>query len=303
MNILHLKYAVEIAKAGSINKASEALRMGQPNLSRAIKELEVSLGITIFDRSARGMVVTPEGEEFLGYARNILKQIDEVKSLYKPGHRKTQKFSISVPHAGYISSAFARFSRCLCEDPAELFFKETDAQQVIKDLMQGECRLAVIRYNSDEDRFYKELLDEKGIAYELVAEFRNKLIVNKNSPLVNIGSIKYGDLSEYIEIDCGEGGIGANVSQKRDESPSCNRKINVPGRTAQLELLSSNPDAFMLDCPLPQHELARYGLVQKECADEKKIFKDLLIYRREYTFSALDKSFITELCISKREVF
>ena len=62
MNILHLKYAAEIAKTGSLNKAAENLYMGQPNLSRAIKELESSLGITIFRRSSKGMVATPEGE-------------------------------------------------------------------------------------------------------------------------------------------------------------------------------------------------------------------------------------------------
>ena len=82
MNILHLKYAVEVAKAGSLSKAAEALYMNQPNLSRAIKELEASLGITIFGRSAKGVYVTPEGEEFLGYARKILSQIDEVEDLY-----------------------------------------------------------------------------------------------------------------------------------------------------------------------------------------------------------------------------
>lgn len=72
MNLLHLKYAVETAKAGSINKAAENLYIGQPNLSRAIKELEKSLGITIFVSSAKGMTVTPDGEEFLRYAQKIL---------------------------------------------------------------------------------------------------------------------------------------------------------------------------------------------------------------------------------------
>ena len=74
MNILHLKYAVEIAKTGSLNKAAENLYMGQPNLSRAIRELETCLGITIFERTSRGMIVTADGEEFLQYARRILAQ-------------------------------------------------------------------------------------------------------------------------------------------------------------------------------------------------------------------------------------
>ena len=77
-NILHLKYAVEIEKTGSITKAAENLYMGQPNLSRAIRELEESLGITIFMRSSRGVVPTEQGREFLNYARNILAQIEEM---------------------------------------------------------------------------------------------------------------------------------------------------------------------------------------------------------------------------------
>ena len=66
MNILHMKYAVEVARHGSLNKAADALFIAQPNISRSIKELEANLGITIFDRSAKGMILTPEGEEFIG---------------------------------------------------------------------------------------------------------------------------------------------------------------------------------------------------------------------------------------------
>lgn len=83
MNILHLKYAVEVEKTHSINRAAENLFMAQPNLSRAIRELEESLGITIFRRTSKGISVTPQGEEFLQYAKKILAQIDEVESLYK----------------------------------------------------------------------------------------------------------------------------------------------------------------------------------------------------------------------------
>ena len=85
MNILYLKYAVEVAKTKSISRAAENLYMGQPNLSRAIKELEESLGITIFARSPQGVKTTPEGEEFLSYAKNILRQIDEVEAVYTQG--------------------------------------------------------------------------------------------------------------------------------------------------------------------------------------------------------------------------
>ena len=82
MNLVQLKYAVEIADTGSINKAAENLFIGQPNLSRAIKELESSLNITIFHRSAKGMDLTPDGENFIRYARTILKQVEDVENLF-----------------------------------------------------------------------------------------------------------------------------------------------------------------------------------------------------------------------------
>ena len=156
MNILHLKYAVEVAKAGSLSKAAEALYMNQPNLSRAIKELEASLGITIFGRSAKGVYVTPEGEEFLGYARKILSQIDEVEAIYKSGAPVRQRFSISVPRASYISAAFAQFSKRLGPERAEIFYKETNAMRVIRNILTADYKLGILRYASNYDKYFKD---------------------------------------------------------------------------------------------------------------------------------------------------
>ena len=77
-----MKYAVEVAKAGSLNKAAETLLIAAPNVSRSIKELEADIGISIFERTAKGMELTPEGEEFINYAKGILSQIDEVENFY-----------------------------------------------------------------------------------------------------------------------------------------------------------------------------------------------------------------------------
>ena len=111
MNLLYLKYAVEVAASGSINKAAEKLYIDQPNLSRSIRELEASLGTAIFERSTRGMKVTPDGEVFLKYAHSILNQVEELEETFRNGGTKKKHFSISVPRASYISEAFARFSK------------------------------------------------------------------------------------------------------------------------------------------------------------------------------------------------
>ena len=304
MNILHIKYAVEVARLGSLNKAAETLLIAQPNISRSIKELEADLGITIFNRSAKGMVLTPEGEEFISYAQSILKQIDEVEMLYKQGAPKKQKFSISVPRACYISEAFAEFSKSISDDPAEIFYKETNSQRTINNVLNNDYKLGIIRYAENYDKFFKEMLEEKGLSYEMIAEFTYVLIMSKDNPLASKQVITFDDLLPYIEIAHADPYVPSLPLSKvvKDELPdNIDRRIFIFERASQFDLLSENSKTFMWVSPASQKILDRYGLVQKKCADNKKIYKDVLIYREGYKLSPLDKQFITALCESRRK--
>ena len=304
MNILHMKYAVEVARLGSLNKVAETLLVAQPNISRSIKELESDLGISIFNRSAKGMVLTPEGEEFISYAQSILKQIDEVEMLYKQGSPKKQKFSISVPRACYISDAFAEFSKCLSDEPAEIFYKETNSQRTINNVLNNDYKLGIIRYADNYDKFFKAMLEEKGLAYEMIAEFSYVLIMSRNNPLAEKDEITFDDLPPYIEIAHADPYVPSMPLSKvvKEELPdNIDRRIFIFERASQFDLLSENPDTFMWVSPASQKILDRYGLVQKKCVDNKKVYKDVLIYREGYKLSKLDKQFITELCDSRRK--
>lgn len=304
MNILHLKYAVETAKAGSLSKAAEALYMNQPNLSRAIKDLETSLGITIFDRSSKGIGVTPEGEEFLGYARKILQQIDEVEAIYKSGVAARQRFSISVPRSSYISEAFAQFSKELTGERAEIFYKETNAMRVIRNILSSDYKLGILRYAVNYDKYFKEMLDEKGLTGELVTEFRYVLVMSSQHPLAQKETIAMADLKPYIEIAHADPYVPSlPMSEvKKEELPEdSERRIFVFERASQFDLLSENHETYMWVSPIPDKLLKRYDLVQKPCADNHKLYRDLLIYRRDYHLTDLDRAFITELCKAKRQ--
>ncbi|HAJ97287.1 MAG TPA: LysR family transcriptional regulator [Ruminococcus sp.] len=304
MNILHMKYAVEVARAGSINKAAESLLIAQPNLSRSIKELEADLGITIFERSPKGMTVTPEGEEFISYASKILKQIQEIEQLYKEKTVQKQRFSISLPRATYIAEAFARFSRNITSDPAEIFYMETNSFQTIKNVTSGDYKLGIVRYAANFDKYFKELFEEKGIHSELVAEFHYMLVMSRNSPLVRLSEVHYEDLSRYIEIAHADPYVPSMplAEVKRTELPdNISRRIFVFERGGQFDLLAENPETFMWVSPLTEKMLKRYDLVQKVCPDNQKLYKDMLIFRNDHMLSELDKKFITELCIAKRK--
>lgn len=303
INVLHLKYALEVAKAGSINKAAEALYMNQPNLSRAIKELEASLGITIFGRSAKGMYVTPEGEEFLGHARKILRQIDEVEAIYKGGVPARQYFSLVAQRTAYAAQAFANFTRGLSRERAEIFYTETGASQVLQGVHSGEYKLGLLRYAVEYEKHFKEALEEKGLTGELVAELPAVLVMNRLHPLAAKAEISPEDLRDSIEIvglDPFVPALPAETVKKELLPEDTPRRAIVIERAAQLELLSCNPEAYLRSVPLPEALRTRYGLVEKSCPARQPIFKDMLIYRKGYRLSQLDCDFITALTRAKR---
>lgn len=307
MNLMHIKYAVEVANEGSINKAAEKLYVGQPNLSRAIKELEASLGVKIFERSAKGMGLTSDGETFIRYAKTILRQVDEVESIFNGSGSVKKRFSISVPRASYISDAFARFSHSLTnEAEAEIIYKETNSLRAIKNILHEDYKLGIIRYAENYDKYFKTMLDEKDMQYEMITEFSYVLAMSRDNPLASAEKITFDALKDYIEIAHADPYVPSlPLSQVRKEELPDNigRRIFVFERASQFELLSENPETFMWVSPIPQKLLNRYDLVQIPCEENKKIYKDILIYKRDYKLTVLDKAFIDELCKSKREMF
>lgn len=304
MNLLHMKHALEVAKSGSLSKASEVLLIAAPNISRSIKELETDLGITIFERTQNGMKLTHEGEEFINFAKEILGQIDEVENFYKSGVPKKQKFSISVPRAYYISEAFANFSKSLSKDAVELFYKETNSQRTIHNMINHDYKLGIVRYAENYDNYFKAMFEEKGFRYELVTDFTYSLIMSADNPLAQKDDISFDDLTDYIEIAHADPYVPSMPLSKvvKEELPdNINRRIFIFERASQYDLLSTNPETFMWVSPAPKILLERYNLVLKKCVDNKKVYKDVLIYKNGYNLSKLDKQFITELCEAKRK--
>ncbi len=305
MNFLHLKYAIMVAETGSISKAAEKLYVAQPNVSRAIKELESDLNITIFDRNSKGMIVTPEGEQLIHYAKRILRQIDDMEKIFKY-QKKKNVFSISVPRASYISDAFVEFSKCLNNiDNAEVYYKETNAYRVINNVINEEYNLGILRYYINHDRYFKDIIEKKELKCELINQFKYVLIFNKNSALAENKEIHYSDLKDFIEIAHGDPyvpSLSTNELVKTELSEEVSRRIFVFERASQFELLANNEETFMWVSPVSKRLLDRYGLVQKECIDNTKEYKDLLIYRSNYKLSKLDQEFITKLCESKRNI-
>ena len=306
MNILHMKYALEVAKAGSLTKASKVLFVAPPNISRSVKELEADLGIEIFIRTTKGVKLTPEGEEFIAFAQRILSQIEAQEQFYKNELPKVQRFSVSVPRACYISEAFAEFTKSLKKNTAEVFYRETNAKHTIQDVANDDYNLGVIRYAANYDRYFKEMLEGNGITYELITEFTYSLIMSREHPLADKDNLTLADLKEYIEITKADSYVpemSFAAQGEKDTSQDIDRRIYIFERASEFDLLSTNTETFMWVSPTPQRILDRYNLVLKKCSENNRVYRDLLIYKKGYKLSQLDGVFMTNLVESKRSAF
>ncbi len=303
MNIMHLKYAVEIAETKSISRAAEKLFMGQPNLSRAIKELEDSLNITIFNRTPKGITLTPEGEEFLQYAKRIITQVDEVEEIYKNGKKPKQNFSACVPRASYISYAFTEFAKSISTDmAAEIFYKETNSSRTINNVVKGEYNIGIVRYQTTFERYFKAMFEEKHLTAEVITDFKYTLAMSANHPLAGKKEIYCRDLAPFIEITHADPYVPSLpvMDVKREElSKYVDKHIYIFERGSQFKILGEVPNTFMWVSPMPEDLHGKYGLVVKNCVDNEKRYNDVLIYRNGYKLTDLDKSFIAAVYDAK----
>ena len=173
-------------------------------------------------------------------------------------------------------------------------------------MINHDYKLGIIRYAENYDKYFKSMLDEKGFEYELVNEFTYSLIMSAENPLSKKEEITFEDLAGFIEIAHADPYVPSMPVSKvvKEELPdNIDRRIFIFERASQFDLLDKNPETFMWVSPAPETLLTRYNLVQKKCVENQKLYKDVLIYKKGYKLTELDRRFITKLCESKRKIF
>ncbi|WP_124066025.1 LysR family transcriptional regulator [Clostridium sp. E02] len=296
MNTVLLQYAVEVEKTGSITQAAANLYMEQPNLSKAIKTLEESLGAPIFKRTSKGVVPTARGRIFLEHARSVLVQIDEMEHLYKTDQENGVEFSLSMPRASYLSAAFSRFIYKIGgENSMNVWLRETNSADTIGSVETGEYNLGIIRYQSGTEKFFEKEIGSKGLSMEPVFEYAPRLLMSKEHPLSGKEEITPGDLIPFVEIVHGDGIRSRREETGKKGETEFKKRIYVFERGSQFDLLWKNPNTYMWVSPMPSEILCRYQLVEYPCKKNTKSYCDYLIYRKGYSLSDWDKEFLYQL--------
>jgi DNA-binding transcriptional LysR family regulator len=286
---------LEVDRAGSISQAADNLYIGQPNLSKAIKELEQTLKITLFKRTSRGVQLTPKGREFLHYARGILRQYEEMEALGQDDGGEVQSLRVSVPRASYIVDAFTTLLSGLNENKSiQMDFFETNALRAIRHVSDGIFDLGVIRCKAEYQNYFTRLLEDSGLLWRHLLEFEYLLLISKDHPLAGRDIIDERELHPYIEIIHGDTAMphmpDSVTETERGVTPG-NKKVQVYERGSQFDILARVPGAYMWVSPMPQDLLDRNGLEQKRCAQCPK-FIDMLIHQTGHTRSDLEARFV-----------
>ena len=200
MTLTQLRYVVEVASAGSITAAAARLYIAQPSLSKAVAELEAEMGITIFERSSRGVVPTEDGTRFLSYARQVVEQADLLEEQYKHGNPPRRVFAVSSQH-----NAFVELVREYGHDRYEFSLREGTTAGIIEDVRLQRSELGVI-YRNDFNRDVLALaVREAELRFEPLFEAREHVFVSRRNPLAARESVTLADLAPYPRLSYDQG--------------------------------------------------------------------------------------------------
>ena len=206
MTLQQLLYTISIAKNKSMNKAAEELFVSQPSLSAAIKELEEEIGIELFLRSNRGVVITPEGEEFLAYGRQMLDvyHLMEEKYIHKKGLKK--KFSVSMQHYTFAVQAFINLAKDYGMEDYEFAVYETKTFEVIKNVKDQKSELGVLYLNDFNQKALNKVFRESQIEFIPLFDCSIYVYLSTNNPLADQAMIAFEDLKQYpcLSFDQGD---------------------------------------------------------------------------------------------------
>ncbi len=306
MNTLHLKYAVEVERLGSITQAADNLYMAQPNLSKAIKELEDTLGIPIFKRTSKGVVPTKKGREFLVYAKNILTQIEKMEALTAPDTEHKQTLNISIPHGSYLAGGITNFVKTLdTNKEMELNIKETGTQEAIQHILYDKFNLGIIRFEKDYESYFMNYLKDKDLSYQIIWEYNYMVVMSKDHPLAYKKLLSNEDFTDYIELLHGDIMIpGLNIAETKalSDNESSKKKIYLYERGSQFDLLTNINTSYMWVSPIPNELLVRYDLIQRIAPEPARKSMDVLIYPKGYTFTSLDKQLMDKIMEAKESL-
>ncbi len=205
MTLLQLKYVVAVANCGSMNKAAKELFIAQPSLTAAIKELEQELGITIFSRTNKGVVLSADGEEFLGYARQVMEQTTLIEEKYFGQASVKHQFCVSTQHYSFAVEAFVDVLKSYGGNEYDFRIRETQTYEIIEDVAKLRSEIGILYLNEYNETILRKEFKHYDLAFHRLFLAKPHVFVSSSSPLAKKEIIKLEDLDPYPRLSYEQG--------------------------------------------------------------------------------------------------
>ncbi len=261
MKLQQLRYVVKVAECGSITEASRRLFVSQPSITASIRDLENEMGVHIFERTNKGVVVSEEGETFLGYARQVLDQADLLEGKYKGTSEQVPHFSVSCQHYSFAVNAFVDVIREFDAARYDFTLREEQTHEIIEDVAHMKSELGIL-YLSEHNR---EVIERMLAANELVFEglfcAAPHVFVCADHPLADCASVTLEDLEDYPFLSYEQGSYNSFYYSEELTSTFERRKnIRVRDR-ATLFNLAMGLNGYTVCSGVISHELNGPGII------------------------------------------
>lgn len=297
MTLQQLRYAVEVAKLGSINEAAKRLFISQPRLSNAIKELEHEMAVEIFIRNNKGIQVSLEGAEFLGYARQVLEQADLLENRYSSTKPAKQNFCVSTQHYAFAVNAFVELIKNYGLEEYECSLRETKTYDIIEDVKNLRSEIGIIYINEFNQKVLHKLIKENNLTFTELFIAKPHVFISTYNPLANKDYVTLDDLEEYPYLSFEQGDnnsfyfseeILSTITRKKnihvsDRATLFNLLIGLNGYTISTGIISSRlngPDIIAV--PLAVEEEITIGYLTHNNGKESELCKHYIQSVRKY---------------------
>jgi DNA-binding transcriptional LysR family regulator len=238
MTLKQLRYIVTVAESGNITEAAAKLYIAQPSLTASIQELEKEFGIRIFTRSKKGMQLTPEGEEFLGYARQVLDQTNLIEERYTGTSASKNKFCVSSQHYSFVVEAFVELLKKYGGEKYEFHMRETQTYEIIDDVAHLKSEIGVLYMNSFNETVIKKTLRDNNLTFYPLFTAKPHVFIGKTSPLAKKRKITTDDLKPYPRLSYEQGSHNSfYFSEEILSTLDCDKEIVVCDRATLFNML------------------------------------------------------------------
>ena len=238
MTLKQLQYAVTVAETGNMTEAAGKLFIAQPSLTSAIHELEKEYGITLFFRFNKGIELTPEGDEFLGYARQVLEQANLINERYTGKSTGKQRFCVSSQHYSFAVEAFVRLLREHGGDKYEFHMRETQTYDIIDDVAHLRSEIGILYLNSFNETIIRKTLKDNGLTFTALFKAKPHVFIGKDNPLAKKRVISLDDLKPYPRLSYEQGSHNSfYFSEEILSSMDCDKELVVCDRATLFNML------------------------------------------------------------------